>query len=108
MSVNKFYCCGKLTFTSLLLHAKFLKAEKDCKTPGCCQNTKTSYKVKDSHLFSSKQEITSGFLYLFIDPKVNIVSIFYHPQGKGVAYNSHAPPYIFSNSLYTINCNFRI
>jgi hypothetical protein len=107
ITINKFYCCGKLADVSLALNTPF---KSDCKaTSGsdCCKTVKANFKVKDNH-FSAKTDLTLKNSFALITP------VFFIPASperitlKEVhAYNSQAPP-VQRDPLYILYSNYRI
>jgi len=106
VTINKFYCCGKLADVSLTAtsHSK-MDSKADDNT--CCKNIKTNIKVKDNH-------ISAPTGLSFKNSFALIIPIFFVPASleeitlKEVsAYNSQAPP-IRRNPLYILYSNYRI
>jgi len=106
VTINKFYCCGKLANVSL--SASYL-SKTDSKTvgSGCCKTIKESFKVKDHH-FSAKTELTLKNSFALITP------VFFVPAAperitlrEVIAYNSQAPP-VQHHPLYILYSNYRI
>ncbi|HXI00026.1 MAG TPA: hypothetical protein VNI52_07135 [Sphingobacteriaceae bacterium] len=107
IAVNKFYCCGKFSSVSLLENSKFNSLEKNSK-PGCCKTTKTSFKVKDSHVTSSGKSLDVTEFALL--PNLFSCSDLLQPvvQNKVTAFDSQAPPGSSANPIYILNCTYRI
>jgi hypothetical protein len=106
VTINKFYCCGKLASVSL-------SADHQCKSDGkavgsaCCKTIKESFKVKDNH-FSAKTDLTLKSSFALVIP------VFFIPASperitlrEVSAYNSQAPP-VQRDPLYILYSNYRI
>ncbi|HXI01170.1 MAG TPA: hypothetical protein VNI52_12960 [Sphingobacteriaceae bacterium] len=107
VGITKFYCCGKLTSTSLLNNSNFSKAEKKSKA-GCCETTRASFKVKDSHMASSGKSIDVNVFDL---PPIVISYLLPPPpliKESVVAFDSQAPPGSDGSPIYILNCTYRI
>ena len=106
ITINKFYCCGKLT--SINLYAGHLsKSDDKAAGSGCCKTTKENFKVKDNH-FSVKTDLNLKNSFALITP------VFFVPASQEIlslrevsAYNSQAPP-IQRDPLYILYSNYRI
>jgi hypothetical protein len=106
ITINKFYCCGKLASVSLSADHQ---SKSDSKAVGsaCCKTIKESFKVKDNH-FSAKTDLTLKSSFALITP------VFFIPASperitlRAVsAYNSQAPPFR-RDPLYILYSNYRI
>jgi hypothetical protein len=106
VTINKFYCCGKLTSVSLSADHQ---SKSDSKAVGsaCCKNIKESFKVKDNH-FSAKTDLTLKNSFALVTP------VFFIPASPERitlreinAYNSQAPP-VQRDLLYILYSNYRI
>lgn len=107
MSVERFYCCGKLARTTYIIGdtgGKEVKAGKDDK---CCKTVKTTFKVKDNH-FSAKTGPD------FKNAVAVIVPVFFIPISyEGIespapdVYGRQACP-VHRSPLYLLYLNFRI
>ena len=108
VAVNKFYCCGELESVTFTTSEKYLKASKESKDAGCCQNEVQTFKVKDSHLSSSAKFLEAKIFATLLSPipvfDFKVVST----KEVVLAYQSHAPPLGAKSPIYLQNCNFRI
>lgn len=105
-TINQFYCCGKLSSTSLTF---IENTKQNCEKSGCCENESHFVKVRDSHVSSG--EVTSPLKqfidsYSFFPSFDNITS--YHQTLITIANRSNAPPLFASVPAYILNCVFRI
>ena len=107
MSVNRFYCCGKLASVSYSLGANE-NGDKSAKKDNCCDHQKQSFKVKDSHFsvasFSLNHPLPAiipSFNNLVTEPVVSILT-------AKIAYRGNAPPGLSDIPVYTLNCAYRI
>lgn len=105
MSVERFYCCGKLAHTTYALGDNGNQVAK--KADNCCKTVKTTFKVKDNH-FSAKTVLD------FKNAVAVIVPVFFVPAPQERTdspvlnvYDSQAPP-VHRNPLYLLYANFRI
>jgi hypothetical protein len=108
MSVNRSYCCGKLTSVSFSYGA-------DDNTPGqahskkkCCGHEKQSFKVKDNH-FSTGSLALSYPLPVIIPSFISIGNETIVSALKAqIVYKGNAPPGHPDIPAYTLNCTYRI
>jgi hypothetical protein len=107
MSVNRFYCCGKLASVSYSLGATDNSA-KSTKKDKCCDHEKQSFKVKDSHFSAASLSlnrplpvIIPSFISLVNEPVAGILS-------AKIVYKGNAPPGHSDIPIYTLNCAYRI
>ncbi|PTQ99738.1 hypothetical protein C8P68_102568 [Mucilaginibacter yixingensis] len=107
MSVERFYCCGKLANTTYAIGDSGNKEVKAAKADNCCKTVKTTFKVKDNH-FSAKTVLD------FKNSVAVIAPVFFVPVAPERAespvmnvYDSQAPP-VHRNPLYLLYANFRI
>ena len=109
IAINKFYCCGELRSTTIVESSEALA---DCKmpvqTPGCCDKSSKTFKVKDQHL-------ASGSVTLTASPVISILNSFFRLDlvspvsvKESIAFNYHAPPDLSGKPLLILNCTFRI
>jgi hypothetical protein len=106
VTINKFYCCGKLADVSLSA-ASSCKMDSKAGNSDCCKTIKTDIKVKDNHV-SAKTDLTLKNSFTLITP------VFFIPASaagitlrKVSAYNSQAPP-VQRDPLYILYSNYRI
>jgi len=106
ISVNRFYCCGKLESTSF---SAFVFGKSATKDDGCCKHRQNVVKVSDSHEAGATMHVG----------KACITDAHYSPVNYNVSSSlcklpapSHnqinAPPLIAAIPLYTRFCNYRI
>lgn len=107
MSVNRFYCCGKLASVSYNLGAPE-NSDKSAKQHKCCDHQKQSFKVKDSHFSAASfslnhplPAIVPSLISLADEPVVGIL----HTK---IVYKGNAPPGHSDIPVYTLNCAYRI
>ena len=107
MSVNRFYCCGKLASVSYSLGATE-NGDKFAKKINCCDHEKQSFKIKDSHFSAASislnhpvPAIDPSFISLANEPIVSII----HTK---IVYKGNAPPGHSDIPVYTLNCAYRI
>jgi hypothetical protein len=105
-SINQFYCCGKLSSTSLTL---IEKTKQNCEKSGCCENKSHFIKVRDNHF--SSNEVNSP-LKQFTEfhsffPYFDDITC-YRQTLITIADRSNAPPLFASVPSYILNCVFRI
>jgi hypothetical protein len=107
ITIDKFYCCGKLASVSLSVSSA---SKSDCKaTSGsdCCKTVKANFKVKDNHV-SAKTELTLKNSFALVIPEFSIPALAERITLKEVsAYNSQAPP-VQRAPLYILYSNYRI
>lgn len=108
MSVNRFYCCGKLTSTTFSYGASDNSGSKPGNKDKCCGHEKQSFKVKDSHFSTASislshplPAIIPSFISLADEPVVS----FLHTK---ILYKGNAPPGHSDIPVYTLNCAYRI
>ena len=107
MSVNRSYCCGKLTSVSFSYGAGD-NTTKSGNKDKCCGHEKQSFKVKDSHF--SGAAISLNHPLPAIMPSFNIAA---NESLVGVlhtkiVYKGNAPPGHSDIPVYTLNCAYRI
>ena len=107
MSVNRFYCCGKLASVSYSLGATE-NGNKSAKKDKCCDHEKQSFKVKDSHFSAASLSlnrplpvIIPSFISVADEPVVSILP-------AKIVYKGNAPPGHSDIPVYTLNCAYRI
>lgn len=106
MSVNRFYCCGKLTSTTFSYGAadNSQSGSKD----KCCGHEKQSFKVKDSHFSATSISLNHpvpAILPSFISLANEAVAGILHTK---IVYKGNAPPGHSDIPVYTLNCAYRI
>jgi len=107
VSINRFYCCGKLASVSYNLGAAE-NGNKSAKKDQCCNHEKQSFKVKDNHFSPS--------FFPLNHPLPAVTPSFSSVAGKPVisrlpakiAYKGNAPPWHAVIPVYTLNCTYRI
>ena len=107
MSVERFYCCGKLASVDYTYGAGD-NASQTGKKNKCCDHQKQSFKVKDSHFIAASislnhpvPAIVPSFVNLVNEPVVSIL----HTQ---IVYKGNAPPGRSEIPVYILNCAYRI
>jgi hypothetical protein len=107
MSVDRFYCCGKLASISYSLGAAENVA-KSSKKDKCCNHENQSFKVKDSHFSAASLSLShpwpttiTSFISVADEPVVSTL----HTK---IAYKGNAPPGHSDIPAYTLNCAYRI
>jgi hypothetical protein len=107
MSVNRFYCCGKLTSTTFSYGAGDNNSKSGNKNK-CCGHEKQSFKVKDSHFSTASLSlnhplpaIIPSFINVADEPVVSIL----HTK---IVYKGNAPPGHSDIPVYILNCAYRI
>ncbi|MBB6109961.1 HYC_CC_PP family protein [Mucilaginibacter lappiensis] len=107
ITIDKFYCCGKLASVSLSASSA---SKSDCKaTSGsdCCKTVKANFKVKDNHV-SAKTDLTLKNSFAVVIPVFSIPALAERITLKEVnGYNSQAPP-VQRDPLYILYSNYRI
>jgi hypothetical protein len=108
ISVNRFYCCGKLASVTYTYGAGDNINNQANKKNKCCDHQKQSFKVKDSHFSAASislnhpvPAIISSFISLTDEPVVGIL----HTK---IVYKGNAPPGHSDIPIYTLNCTYRI
>jgi hypothetical protein len=107
MSVNRFYCCGKLASVDYTYGAGDNTSQAG-KKDKCCDHQLQSFKVKDSHFSAASFSlnhpvpvIVSSFVNLVNEPVVSIL----HMQ---IVYKGNAPPGHLDIPVYALNCAYLI
>lgn len=107
ITIDKFYCCGKLASVSLSVSSA---SKCDCKATSssdCCKTVKANFKVKDNHL-SAKTDFTLRNSFAVVAPVFSVPAFAERVTLKEVrAYNSQAPP-VQRDLLYILYSNYRI
>ncbi len=111
VTINYFYCCGKLKETSFLLNHKNLTnpCKGDKKAPSCCNTKRTFLKIKDNH--SPSQELRtdqSNYFIHLINIYVTTFNSFSSLSKSPLFAYTHAPPLTSKTPIYISVCNFRI
>ncbi|MDN3583978.1 HYC_CC_PP family protein [Mucilaginibacter flavus] len=106
VTINKFYCCGKLTDISV--SANYVsKSDSKAVGSGCCKTVKENFKVKDNH-FSAKTDLTLKGSFALVTPVFSVPAAPERITLRAVsAYNSQAPP-VGRDPLYILYANYRI
>lgn len=109
LSLQHFYCCGKLTYTTFsLIQNEKQKCGKGNEKSGCCDSKYEFFKVKDNHI--TADEVTNPGKY-FVDLHLYTPSfqdISFVSQKTTIAYKGNAPPLHTGVPIYIYNCVFRI
>lgn len=109
VSVNQFYCCGKLKTTSLsFLHAVTEKCSNQKMMVGCCKTTFKSFQVKDSHVAAlgiNKMAKVFTDLHLYYS-EINLTPL--SSLSINTAYSGNAPPSRFNVPIYILYCAYLI
>ena len=109
VSVNQFYCCGKLKTTSLsFIHVVTEKCGNQKMMGGCCKTTFKSLQVKDSHIAAiGIDKLAKIFtdLPLFY-AAINITPL--NSSSVNTAYSGNAPPLHYNLPIYILNCAYLI
>ena len=107
ITIDKFYCCGKLASVSLSVSSA---SKGDCKAisgSDCCKTVKANFKVKDNHV-SAKTDLNLKNSFAFIIPLFSVPTLAERITLKDArAYNSQAPPFQH-DPLYILYSNYRI
>ena len=108
MSVNRFYCCGKLASVTYTYGVADNAGSPAGKKDKCCDHQKQSFKVKDSHFSAASislnqpvPSIAPSFFSLSNEPVVSIL----HTK---IVYRGNAPPRHSDIPVYTLTCAYRI
>jgi hypothetical protein len=108
MSVNRSFCCGKLTSVSFSYGEGDNSESKPGNKDKCCGHEKQSFKVKDSHFSVASvllnrplPAIIPSFISHADEPVVNEL----HAK---IVYRGNAPPGHPNIPAYTLNCAYRI
>jgi len=106
ISVNRFYCCGKLESTSV----STLAFRKDnAKDDGCCQHKQTVFTVKDSHEITGIAHVANvclAFIHTSFTSDPNTVA--YKLACLNRSNSINAPPLLLHSPIYIRLCNYRI
>jgi len=108
MSVNRFYCCGKLASITFTYGAGDNTLSQGGKTNKCCDHQKQSFKVKDSHY--SPAALSFNHPIPAIIPSVISLSNHFITGLllTQIVYKGNAPPGHPDIPAYTLNCAYRI
>jgi len=101
ISLEGFYCCGKLKSVKLTL-AEYAKGDGDC-----CKTTYQSYKIKDTHIMA--EAISAPVLHYALTHSFNsflYIPAFFSTEIAGTV--SHAPPLYYGVPVYISGCVYRI
>jgi len=108
MSVNRSYCCGKLTSVSFSYGAGDNSGNISGNKDKCCGHEKQSFKVKDNHFIPVSLSlnhplpvIIPSFTSVADEPVVSTL----HTK---IVYKGNAPPGHSDIPVYTLNCAYRI
>ena len=108
MSVNRSYCCGKLTSSSFSFGAGDNSNGTSGNKDKCCGHEKQSFKVKDSHFSTTTLSLSHpipaiipSVISLTDEPVVSLI----HTK---IVYKGNAPPGHSDIPVYTLNCAYRI
>jgi len=109
MSVDRFYCCGKLASVKLLYGAADnTESQPKSKKESCCRNEKQNFKIKDTHFNSSSFSLAHPVPVI-----VHHFTLIYSASASNLLYNSiayqaNAPPGHPDIPIYNLNCTYRI
>ncbi|WP_184550981.1 HYC_CC_PP family protein [Mucilaginibacter sp. FT3.2] len=107
ITINKFYCCGKLASISLSVSSASKSACKAISGSDCCKTVKANFKVKDNHV-SAKTDINLKNSFALVIPVFSIPALAERiTLKKVIGYNSQAPP-VQHYPLYILYSNYRI
>ena len=102
VSLEGFYCCGKLKSVKLRLAGDLNSSD------GCCKTTYQSFKIKDTHIAAEQvaaPSLTYTHVYFYIaDIKIPSLASA-HALDRS---NDHAPPLHNGIPLYISDCIYRI
>jgi hypothetical protein len=108
VSATSVYCCGALKSTSLSIGELQSKDSKTAKDANCCKTTKQSFKVKDNYFGASSFSFVTKLFPVLHQPatifSLNTKSF----TAVCTAFDSHAPPFRQHETIYTLNCTYRI
>lgn len=104
VSINHFYCCGKLKSIYLTLHED---NKTECDKKGCCKTEHTFLKINDSH--ASADVVACPPLY-FTTAYINNGFLYAAPLFTAVysVHDSNAPPISQPVPYYKLHCLYRI
>ena len=109
ISVNRFYCCGKLKTTSLsFIHTVTEKCSNQKMMAGCCKTTFKSLQIKDSHVAATGIEKLAK---IFTDLHLNYAAINTTQLSSTkttTAYFGNAPPLHYNLPIYILYCTYLI
>ena len=107
MSVNRFYCCGKLALVTFTYGGDANNSKETGKKDNCCKNEKQCFKINDSHFNVASLSLNHpspltvpSFIRLDNDKIAGL------PRTK-IVYKGNAPPHP-DIPVYTLNCTYRI
>ena len=109
VSVNRFYCCGKLKTTSIsFINAVAEKCSNQKMMIGCCKTTFKSLQVKDSHVAAIgidklAKNFTEVNLYY---AAINTTCL--SNSKITTAYSGNAPPLHYNLPFYILHCTYLI
>jgi hypothetical protein len=100
------YCMGKIASVEIDHFSKaYCNSCNDNKS--CCRHEVKLYKLNVEH-----KQTTANFSVKVPSPIFSIVSAYYHPSLLSTRINkaaqTKAPPLISSNTLFLLNCVFRV
>jgi hypothetical protein len=110
ISINQFYCCGKLKSVSLGFKQDTKeKCKKWAGKPGCCENKYSTLKVKDNHI--SADDVAHP-VKLFTALHI-FTSLYQNPdlivfQQINTANQGNAPPLSYGVPIYILHCIYRV
>lgn len=107
MSVERFYCCGKLAHTTYAIGDSGSKETKAVKADNCCKTTKQSFKVKDNHVGVKALMLQSNTFVASLPERHGLVS-FVVITISPLSYQANAPPGRQRTPAYILHCNYRI
>ena len=109
VSVNRFYCCGKLKTTSIsFIHAVIEKCSNEKLMAGCCKTTFKSLQVKDSHVAATGiNKMAKAFTHVHLCYN-DINSTPLTSSLINTAYSGNAPPLYHNLPIYILHCAYLI
>jgi hypothetical protein len=106
ISINRFYCCGRLASTSVSTLA-FNHSNTD--NDGCCQHTQTAFKVNDTHeVIDIAHVAEASFVYIPTHFKVSSNITAHRFELTTYSNSINAPPLLLHSPIYTQFCSYRI
>ena len=108
-STNEFYCCGKLTSSTIELSPnKKHTCNNNKEKKDCCESKYHFFKVQDTHISGKDIDLDNKYFFVLdlFPSEVQLIS-FVSPQ-IDLINGSHAPPVYSGIPIYISNCVFRI
>ncbi len=106
VSVNRFYCCGRLQSTTV---SAIAFSKNDTKDDGCCKHQQNVLKVNDSHEASEASKVAkNGFVLIHTAVAVYQSQALFVTAANCNHNIINGPPPLLHSPLYTMFCNYRI